>query len=146
MATKRGIRQHKPKTLKVSDHLDAVLAQYLPHPVRFRQVWNQQRGRRPFFAWQPVPPGEEFIALGMVGTTSEEPPPVDSMRCVHKSLCMRPIMAPQKIWDDSGSSGRQGSIWVVNSLGLLTVSRSHDLPPGPFYQLKSDSFFLVDCD
>ena len=48
------------------------------------QIWNQQRGKTQFFAWKPIPPNPAFVAMGMVGTTTEDEPPRDIMRCVPK--------------------------------------------------------------
>ena len=36
----------------------------------------------PRFAWQPIPPSAEFVAMGMVATKSEEAPSVRSVHCV----------------------------------------------------------------
>ena len=65
-----------------------------------------------------APPGNEFVALGFVGTQSDKPPDVKSVRCVPRDWCKESGFM-QKIWDDSGSSGRQGSIWVLNRFYLI---------------------------
>ena len=62
-----------------------VLDRFFPHPVRYHQVWSQERGQRAFFSWEAVPPEGPFIALGMIGTDDREPPPLEAMRCVHAS-------------------------------------------------------------
>jgi len=36
-------------------------------------------------------------------------------------------VSPLKLWDDSGSTGRKGSLWQVGSLGLLHASEGHEL-------------------
>jgi hypothetical protein len=48
------------------------------------------------------------------------------------------------VWDDSGSgaSGRKGSIWVMNSLGLMTVRRAATVC---FHWLAIDSSVRVAC-
>ena len=62
-----------------------MLDRFFPHPVRYHQVWSQERGQRAFFSWEAVPPEGPFIALGMIGTDDREPPPLEAMRCVHAS-------------------------------------------------------------
>ena len=37
-----------------------------------------------------------------------------------------------------GLHGTPGSIWVINSLGLLAVIKGHEPPEGPFYDLDTD--------
>ena len=36
-------------------------------------------------------------------------------------------VSPQLLWDDSGSTGRKGSLWQVGSLGLLHATDSHEI-------------------
>ena len=36
-------------------------------------------------------------------------------------------VSPLLLWDDSGSTGRKGSLWQVGSLGLLHASEGHEL-------------------
>jgi hypothetical protein len=67
-----------------SKNLENVLEFVLPTPTRFRQVWNQQLGKKHFYAWYPISPSPQFVAMGMVGTTTEDPPPLNSVRCVPK--------------------------------------------------------------
>merc|ERR1711964_340227 len=95
-----------------SSHMDAVIDRIMPHPLRFRQVWNQQRGKQKLFAWKPVPPSHDFIALGMVATTTEDPPGRTVMRCVPRRWCCAAKKAPEFVWDDQGTGGRAGSIWT----------------------------------
>jgi hypothetical protein len=46
------------------------------------------------------------------------------------------------IWDDSGTEGREGSIWVCSSLHLLQATAGHEPPSEPCWDLKSHRFFL----
>jgi len=124
-----------------SSWLPHVLNRFMPHPARFRQSWSITHGSNPFYAWEPVPPGDEFVALGFVGTKSEQPPDVKSIRCVPRDWCKETGFM-QKVWDDSGSSGRQGSIWVFNRLYLIGFVTGSDPPRRKPYDLKSRRFFL----
>lgn len=41
-----------------------------------------------------------------------------------------------KVWDDAGTEGRAGSIWLVNSLHLMAAGAGHEPPEGPFWDMK----------
>jgi hypothetical protein len=49
-----------------------------------------------------------------------------------------------KVWDDSGSGGRQGSIWVFNTMNLIGFVSGSDPPRQKGYELKSTRFFLKE--
>eukprot|EP00930_Biecheleria_cincta_P036032 TRINITY_DN2473_c0_g3_i1.p1 TRINITY_DN2473_c0_g3~~TRINITY_DN2473_c0_g3_i1.p1 ORF type:complete len:3331 (+),score=578.52 TRINITY_DN2473_c0_g3_i1:683-9994(+) len=121
-----------------SDYLQAVVDHYCPFPVKYRLIWNQQRGK-PLFVWRPVPPSEAFVALGMVATTTPEPPSVEEVRCVPKSFCRPSQQAPVQLWDDKGSGGKPASMWLVNSLQVMWVTVGHAAPHDHFWELASDS-------
>jgi Ca2+-binding EF-hand superfamily protein len=117
----------------------------LPVPSRYRRVWAQQSvAGQPLFVWRGVPPSDDFIALGMVCTNTEDPPQTDALRCVPKQWTRVSQLVPEKIWDDAGSGGQKGSFWTVNSLNLLWATEGHDMPSGPFYELIPDGFFALD--
>jgi Vacuolar protein sorting-associated protein 62 len=124
-----------------SSWLPHVLNRYMPHPARFRQAWSITHGSNPFYAWEPVPPADEFVALGFVGTKTDAQPDVKSIRCVPRDWCKETGFM-QKIWDDSGSSGRQGSIWVFNRLYLIGFVSGSDPPVRKPFDLKARRFFL----
>ena len=67
------------------------------------------------------------MSLGLIGTTATDAQPnVKCMRCVYKEWCTL-CTFEQKIWDDSGSGVREGSMWLFNSLmyvGFVIVSGS----------------------
>lgn len=44
------------------------------------------------------------------------------------------------MWDDAGTGGRPGSMWVVNSLGLIHVCEGHNAPTEKFYDLYKVKF------
>jgi Ca2+-binding EF-hand superfamily protein len=126
-----------------SSWLPHVLDRYMPHPARFRLAWSVTHGSNPFYAWEPVPPGEEFVALGFIGTKVDKKPDVTCMRCVARDWC-KPSGFLQKVWDDSGSGGRQGSIWVFNTMNLVGFVSGSDPPRKKGYDLKSRRFFLKE--
>lgn len=126
-----------------SSWLPHVLDRYMPHPARFRLAWSVTHGSNPFYAWEPVPPGEEFVALGFIGSKVDKEPDVTCMRCVPLDW-VKPSGFLQKVWDDSGSGGRQGSIWVFNTLGLIGFVSGNDPPRKKGYDLKSRRFFLKE--
>jgi len=126
-----------------SSWLPHILDRYMPHPARFRLAWSVTHGSNPFYAWEPVPPGEEFVALGFIGSKVDKEPDVTCMRCVPLDW-VRPSGFMQKAWDDSGSGGRQGSIWVFNTLGLVGFVSGSDPPRNKGFDLKSRRFFLKE--
>jgi hypothetical protein len=89
-----------------------------------------------------VPPSPAFIAMGMVGTTDEDPPLVESMRCVPMAWVKPTTMKPKLLWDDSGTGGRRGSIWLINSLNMIAVVQGHEPPKETFYEFQQKRFFM----
>ena len=126
-----------------SSWLPHVIDRYLPHPARYRLAWSLTHGSNPFYAWEPVPPGEEFVALGFIGSKSDQQPNVKAMRCVPRDWCTESAHL-LKLWDDSGSSGRAGSIWAFNTLNLVGFVSGSDPPRRRPYDLKSRRFFLKE--
>uniref|UniRef100_A0A7S3AUZ7 Uncharacterized protein n=1 Tax=Haptolina ericina TaxID=156174 RepID=A0A7S3AUZ7_9EUKA len=132
-----------------SSWLAPIVESFLVPPVRLAQCWSKRsRGQRQVYAWEAVPP-EGFVAMGMLCSTEDDgvdahPPPIESIRCVPRSWVRPSRTQPQKVWDDSGSSGTQGSIWVINNLRLIAVTAGHEMPAGPFYEFKSEHSFLSE--
>jgi hypothetical protein len=94
------------------------------------------------WAWKPVPP-EHFVALGMVCTSTEDPPDTDCLRCVPEKWCVPAKTAPVKVWDDTGAGGgRPGSIWIINSMDMIAVTTGHEPPKDTFYEVSSTRFFI----
>ncbi len=128
-----SITDEHTSALFKSRHLSAGHLDYLlPLPVQFRRVWAQP----PLHVWRAVPPSEDYVALGMVCTLSESPPPMDSLRCVPVGWTRVSQSVPEKVWDDAGCGGQKGSFWRVSSLNLLWAVEGHDMPSGPFYELN----------
>lgn len=137
----RLILQVRDKRLagrEAQEYLLAVADHYCPCPVRYMQVWKQQRGK-PLYIWRPVPPSDAYVALGMVATVTPEPPPLDKVRCVAKSFCRPGYEAPRMVWDDSGMGGKAASIWTVNAAQVLWVVAGHQPPQETFWELANDS-------
>lgn len=108
----------------------AALEQLMPLPCRYRAIWSAQ-GPDPFTVWMPVPPSQDFIALGAVASaaTSSQPPPLDAARCVPRTWVQDSSTPAQSIWDDPDVS-----IWT-GSHGLLLGAKGHQ-PPSRMHQLK----------
>eukprot|EP01052_Picozoa_sp_SAG31_P008166 SAG31_NODE_405_length_16084_cov_3.913982_9_plen_154_part_00 len=110
-----------------SKQLEAVLHNFCPHPVRWKQVWYKSEAADPMFIWRAVPPTSKYVALGMVATTTDDAPSRELLRCVPKAWCIdaRPRDELRLAWDDSGSGGRPGSLWSScssnNSAGTAMV-------------------------
>jgi len=103
-------------------------------------VWSLDHGKNKFYAWEPIPPSDEFVALGMVGSKTEDPPKVNCVRCVPREW-VKNSETCEGIWNDSGAGGRSGSIWTINNMNLIKMKTGHD-PPGGGYELKSWRFML----
>eukprot|EP00933_Yihiella_yeosuensis_P062996 TRINITY_DN66026_c0_g1_i1.p1 TRINITY_DN66026_c0_g1~~TRINITY_DN66026_c0_g1_i1.p1 ORF type:complete len:519 (+),score=112.73 TRINITY_DN66026_c0_g1_i1:129-1559(+) len=55
----------------------------LPRPVRFREVWKwQSEDQKPLVIWEAVPPTDDFVALGMIASTSLVEPSTTEIRCI----------------------------------------------------------------
>ncbi|GAB5372302.1 hypothetical protein AAMO2058_001653500 [Amorphochlora amoebiformis] len=109
------------RVFKSSNLDDAHLNHLVPHPIRYKQIWSQVDKNSAFYAWKPIPPNKNYVCLGMIGTNSPQEPPL-------------------QIWDDTGTGGKRGSLWTVNSFGTIIFSNSHTPPPGPHYELKARRF------
>jgi hypothetical protein len=126
-----------------SEWLEHVLNKFMPHPVRFRLVWSVTHGSNKFYSWEPIPPSEHFVCLGMVGTNTATAPARTSMRCVPKDWCCTPESnVEERLWDDAGAGGRSGSIWRVNNMNLTRCTVGHEPPTDACYELKSYRFLL----
>ena len=126
-----------------SSWLPHVLERFMPHPARFRLAWSLTHGSNPFYAWEPIPPSDKFVAMGFVGSKTDTPPDVRSVRCVCKDW-VRETTYLHKVWDDSGSGGRVGGIWLINTMNLVGFVAGHDPPRQKPFDLKRQRFFLRD--
>ena len=94
------------------------------------------------FVWEPVPPNENFIALGMVATQTEEPPPIRTVHCVPRAWVEPAPDLTKLVWSDAGSSGKPGSLWAVGSLQLLVAAQGNASPGGKSWKLVRTRFTL----
>lgn len=60
-------------------------------------VFLQSSGDKALYIWRPVPPSSVFVALGMIATTTEAPPPQDSVRCVPRRWVVESTFKPIKV-------------------------------------------------
>jgi hypothetical protein len=137
--------------IQKSSILDSVVGRICPHPVRFRQVWNCHYGKgQALFVWKPVPPSQDFVALGMVATLTDEPPSVEDVHCVPKRWTLPARIKPRLVWSNTGMGGKPGSVWLVNSLNVLVVVQGHNAPDvsngESFYDLAYLRFFCTPED
>ena len=96
------------------------------------------------YAWKPVAP-DDFVVLGIVCTTTEDPPSPDTIRCVPRRWVQPSSMTPHQIWNDTGAGGgRPGSIWLVNNMDHITIVAGHEPPKDTFYELASGRFFMSE--
>ena len=124
----------------------AVVRQYMPHPKRFRHVWNKRVGDSAVYFWRPIPPNKKYIALGMCVTTTEDPPELDTVHCVPRKWVQPTDMQPKQIWNDAGTGGKAGSIWEVNEFGMMIAMEGHFPPEGTFFKLRAEAFQLQSTD
>ena len=134
--TTRGVQQSK--------WLPLAIKQCLVHPQRFHQVWGIQTGTQHLFVWEPIPPSQQYVALGMVATTSEDPPPVRSVHCVPREWCEPAPGLTKMLWSDAGSSGKPGSLWAVGSMGFLAAAAGNDPPTQHSWMLNQTRFTLAN--
>jgi len=123
-------------TLGSSEHLHAVVEQLLPTPLRFRLAWFSLQHTPPLYIWRAVPPSGQFVALGMVATTTEEPPPLNALCCVPRRWCEKHSMPPRLVWRDDGSGGRPGSFWVNPATELVLAVQGSEPPEGETWCLR----------
>ena len=105
-------------------------------PERFDLVWWQERGRRRFWCWRPIPPAG-YVSLGDVGTTSETPPSRKDVACVALA-CLSPNRQPLggQIWNDRGGGAPKDAAFFEQpgGTGLFRCSddATHNKPRGEF--------------
>lgn len=59
--------------------------------------FSQSSGDKALYVWRPVPPSSVFVALGMIATTTDAPPPQDSVRCVPRRWVVESTFKPVKV-------------------------------------------------
>jgi len=91
-----------------------------------------------------VPPSANFVSLGMIGTTSPDPPSLLAMRCVPKGWTVPARSDSKCIWDDNGTGGKRGSFWFLNTLNLMQCTDSHERPESVCFDLASKRFMASE--
>ena len=110
---------------------------YIAPPERFDLVWWQERGKRRFWCWRPIPP-PGYVSLGDVGTMSEHPPSPRDVVCVALE-CLGPNKQPlgEQIWNDRGGGAPKDGAFFAQpgGTGLFRCSDddTHNRPHGEFY-------------
>ena len=105
-------------------------------PERFDLVWWQERGKRRFWCWRPIPPAG-YVSFGDVGTTSETPPSHKDVVCVALA-CLSPNRQPLggQIWNDRGGGAPKDAAFFAQpgGTGLFRCSddATHNKPHGVF--------------
>ena len=105
-------------------------------PERFDLVWWQERGKRRFWCWRPIPPAG-YVSLGDVGTTSQTPPSHNDVVCVALA-CLSPNWQPLggQIWNDRGGGAPKDAAFFIQpgGTGLFRCSddATHNKPHGEF--------------
>lgn len=129
--------------LSSSEFLGAVIDQLLPHPLRWRLAWQEPHWKPPLYIWRAVPPGGQFVSLGMVATTNDEPPPLSAIRCMPRRWCQYETDAPKGIWSSSGQGARLGSFWMSGvQLGTLLAMQTQEEPSNEMrMKLHSERWF-----
>lgn len=147
--------KHEPLTLEFTDTsklsiqrsqvLEMAVEQLVPHPIKYQQVWHQELGAVHFYAWKPIPPTMDHVALGFVGTNTPDEPDPEMVRCVPKAWVIPSKFEPRLIWDDSGAGGKKGSVWAINSLQLMGVVPGHQKPTEIGLELWSKRFMANEA-
>ena len=105
-------------------------------PDRFQLIWWQERGKRRFWCWRPIPP-PGYMSLGDVGTLSETPPSRKDVVCVALG-CLSPNRQPlgRQIWNDRGGGAPKDAAFFEQpgGTGLFRCSddATHNKPHGEF--------------
>ncbi|KOO22777.1 conserved unknown protein [Chrysochromulina tobinii] len=116
--------------LASSESMSAVVDQLLPHPLRYRLAWHDAHAKPPLYIWRAVPPSADFVAVGMIATSSDDQPELTAMRCVPTRWLSAEKEEPKKVWQHGGQiGGRTGTFWSTNQLNVLLAMHGQEPPP-----------------
>jgi hypothetical protein len=107
-----------------------------------RQVWSFQVGTdegQRLYVWEGIPPSDEFVCLGMVTTVVDKAPALDALRCVPRRWTHPWREPPELVWENAGTGGRHGSLWVFGPLGLLVAAAGAKPPTEGLFALMPDA-------
>ena len=121
--------------------LGGAIAAHAPHPVGFRLAL---RVAHDLYAWEPVSPSEDFVALGQLFTTRAEPPHTASVRCIPRVWARAAYEPPRLLWAGPSADGDGDvcSMWLVNNLQHVAAATGTEPPSGAFYELREWPFAL----
>ena len=98
----RSIAPHELKsfTLEITDtqystmfrspNLELAKLNWLcPHPANYKLAWSMTNKEFSMFVWRLIPPTQNHVALGMICTVTNDPPPLTLARCVPKGWTIR---------------------------------------------------------
>ena len=123
--------------------------------------WRRSKSKgQGLWLWRAVPPGPDFVALGMLATRTAADPGLSLVgqeaaeaarfRLVHRCLLVAAGIGPQ-VWSDRGSPGAKGGLWRAPSpcgSFFCAAGSLRKAPDGPFFSLRraalpSDAFVLA---
>jgi len=128
--------------------LQKFLDLYFPHPVRFRKIW-QRNATSPVHIWEPIPPANEYVALGLVATVDEDAPLLTEIRCVPRPWAER-TGELRTVWTGIGANGAPAQFWAgaTTSDGHLraTAGAGAEIAPEA-YTMATEKFYAnLPCD
>ena len=93
----------------------------LAPPVDWVQVWADRGSgaNQDGSIWRALPPGDDFVCLGVVGQRGYDQPTPRNYACVHRCL-VESVGASQSVWTDAGSG-------AANAVGIYRLPRSNVL-------------------
>ena len=123
--------------------IGGAIAAHAPHPVGFRLAL---RVAHDLYAWEPVSPSEDFVALGQLFTTRAEPPHTASVRCIPRAWARAAYEPPRLLWAGPSADGDGDvcSMWLVNNLQHVAAATGCEPPSGIFYELREWPFALSE--
>ena len=83
-------------------------------PLTFELEYKMHRSNKRCYIWRPVAANSDYEVLGFIATAHSDPPPLDAMRVVHRSLLM-PYGHVEQAWLESNSD--------VQNMTLLNAGR-----------------------
>ena len=123
--------------------LGGATAAHAPHPVGFRLAL---RVAHDLYAWEPVSPSEDFVALGQLFTTRAEPPHTASVRCIPRAWARVAYEPPRLLWAGPSADGDGDvcSMWLINNLQHVAAAAGCEPPGRVFYELREWPFALSE--
>jgi len=140
------ITDNSVNRLSKSNNMEIVIKACFPLPKKYVQVWSSIQTETPLYLWSPVPPTKDFVALGVVATTTPEEPDQNLVHCVPKRWCVPArVSDASKLWDNSGLGGKKGSFWQLSSLQLFNATATHLAPQDmEWFELFKSEFVMTD--